>query len=133
MSVQENLESFNPDVFEGDDRLYNQHAPQKPQIIQREDNLKKKPPRAAIVIAESGEWEETRNPEDMNVIPNPEKMVRLKPDVAREHGLQCEWNFAYDHDGQISAKLEREKDHDVPKGGCKLYAEWDMTLRPTVW
>ncbi|KAF2235890.1 hypothetical protein EV356DRAFT_499112 [Viridothelium virens] len=124
MDIQEDLENSSPGVFEGEDHLYDQHAPQQPQIIQGEDYFRREEPDAATVIAESGEWEETRNPDDMNVVPKPKRMVRLKADLAREHGLQYHWDWAYDDD---------EQEDDVPKGGCKFKAKWDMTLRPTVW
>ncbi|KAL9084824.1 MAG: hypothetical protein Q9165_007892 [Trypethelium subeluteriae] len=123
MDIQEDLSNSNPGVYEGEDDLYDQHAPQQPQIIQGEDYFRNEKPDAAIVIAEPGEWEETRNPDDMNVQPKPDRMVRLKADLAREYGLQHDWSWAYD----------KEQDDDVPKGGCKLKAKWDMTLRPTIW
>ncbi|KAI9696176.1 MAG: hypothetical protein M1820_008244 [Bogoriella megaspora] len=86
MDITEDLENSNPQVFEGDDHLYNQHAPQQPQAIQTEDYFRNEAPQPAVVLADPGEWEETRNPDDMNVMPKPERMVRLKQDVAHEQG-----------------------------------------------
>ena len=133
ITIQEDLECSNSDVFEGENSLYNQHAPQKPQLIQGEDYFKNKAPEAAKVIAGPGEWEETRDPNDMNVLPREGKMVRLKADVAREHGLQSRWDYELDDEGRINFHAKRQRKHDVPEGGCKLQAMWDMTLRPPVW
>ena len=120
-------------ISEGDEYLYDQHAPQQPEITMGEEYFKKEPPNRAVVVAGSGEFEETRNPEDMNCWPKPERMLRLRADLAKEHGFKYEWSFELNDEGSITSDGPIPRAQDVQEGGCKFEGIWDMTLRPPVW
>lgn len=76
------------------------------------------------VTVEPGEYEETRDPEILKTFSPPrEKMYRLKPEIARQHGLKPVWTLG-------SMARDREMDDGTtktfPDGSIVLQLDYDL-------
>ena len=75
------------------------------------------------VTAEPGEFETSDDAElCSNMMPRPDMVARLKPDVAREHGLRSDWTWMQDAD---PVWLEDGTEKTFPNGSVVIHCRFD--------